>query len=231
MLPIMPSFRDFWVPFLFVIVGLIPALFAGSATGNARKAMLTWTAFFLFLAVLFYIWGDPVRGPFASLRRPHDATTFALRAGMACTFPVSELKDGIDLSRCIAIEGRPIELWIRKTWWSGLYVKLTLKGADDKPVLVFDNKSKLYVAEGLDLNYDDYAFEVVDDKKSPAFQLVITEDYSSIYVNARFISEKEALLLKDGGLKMREASQMNQPEMKLERIFKYPSYIHQGERE
>ena len=139
MLRIMPSFRDFWVPFLFVIVGLVPAFLAGSTTGNGRRAMLTLTAFFMFLAVLFYIWGDPVRGPFASLRRPHDATTFVVQAGIACRFPVSQLKDGIDLSTCIYIPGKRIELWIRKTWWSGLYVKLMINGPDGKPIVVFDN--------------------------------------------------------------------------------------------
>jgi len=61
--------------------------------------------------------------------------------------------------------------------------------------------------------------------------MIIVEDYSSIYVNARLISEKQGLILKGNAFSLIDSSQINQPEYKLDRVFKYPSYIHQGERD
>jgi hypothetical protein len=227
----MPSLRDFWFPVLLAGLGFPTLFLSASATGNGKRVMLTITLLFFCFGILSYIWGDPVRGPFANLLRPHDAENFTIVSGGSTTLPVSQLKDGIDLSRYISIEGHPIDLWIRKTWWSGLYVKVTLKGHDGKPVLVFDNKSRQYIAKGLDVNYDGYAFEVVDSTKSPRFQLIILQDYSSLYINAQLMGEKEAIVMKDNVLSIINNEQISQPQYKLDRIFKYPSYIRQGERD
>ena len=85
--------------------------------GNGRRVVLTWTAFFIFLAVLSYISGHPVRGPFANILRPHDARAFTLKAGVNCVYPVSRLSDGVDFSHCASFgpPGRePFETWFRR---------------------------------------------------------------------------------------------------------------------
>jgi hypothetical protein len=227
----MPSLREFWFPTLLAIVGIVPLFFAGSATGNGRRAMLTFTAFFFFLAVLSYIWGDPVRGPFANLFHPSNTQNFTFKAGLTCVYPISQLKDGIDFSRCISVSGQPIELWVRKTWWSGLYVKMTLKGPGGRPIVTFDNQKLQYSQSSLDVNYDDYAFELVGPTKAPEFQLVISKDYSSIYLNARLIGPNNMMILKNNEMDFISLDKMEQPEYKLDRIFRYPSYLYQGERD
>lgn len=226
----MPSLREFWFPALLAIVGIVPLFFAGSATGNGRRAMLTFTAFFFFLAVLSYIWGDPVRGPFANLIHPGNTQNFAFKAGVTCIYPVSQLKDGIDFSKCISMPGQPIELWIRKTWWSGLYVKMTLKGPGGRPIAIFDNQKLQYNESSFEVNYDDYAFELVGSTKAPEFQLVISKDYTTIHINARMFGERQAMILKDDLMITIRPQEASQPQYKLDRIFKYPSYLYQGER-
>jgi hypothetical protein len=228
----MSTLREFWFPFLLAIVGVFPLFFAGSATGNGRRLMLTFTVIFMSLAVLSYIWGDPVRGPFANVVHPHDAKNFLFTVGaISCGFPVSQLKDGIDFSRCAAIPGQPISIWVKNTWWSGLYVKLMINGPDGKPVLIFDNKALQYGSGDFDVNYDDYAFEMVTSTREPQFQFVIAKDYGRVYLNTRLFADKEALILKAGLSASIPIGEANQPQYKLDRIFKYPSYLHQGDRE
>lgn len=153
-------------------------------------------------------------------------------AGVGVVMPVSQLKDGVNFSKCcIGLPGQPIELWVRKTWWSGLYVKFTLKGHGGKPMLIFDNKKIQYEDSAIDVNYDDYAFEVVSPAKAPSFQLVIAKDYSTIYINARLMSQNAGLVLKNNRLALINPNEIDQPEYRLDRIFKYPSYVHQGERD
>jgi hypothetical protein len=226
------NLRDFWFPVLLALLGVIPLFFAGSSTGNARRIVLTTAVVLFFLAVLSYIWGDPVRGPFANLVHPRDAQNFTFQAGASFIFPVSQLKDGIDFSRCVSMPGQPIEVWVQKTWWSGLYVRATLKGSGGRPVLTFDNKRMMqYNPADFDVNYDEYDFEIVNSAKAPQFQLVIAKDYSAIYLNARVTGGNPALILKDNLLAIIRPEEANQPQYKLDRIFKYPSYIHQGERD
>lgn len=113
-------------------------------------------------------------------------------------------------------------------------MKVTIMGDGGKPILVFDNQKLQYnPASNFDVNYDDYAFEIVDDTRSPEFQLVIAKDYSTIYVNARlYYSDNAVTVMKDDGIFFRiSLPEANKPKYKLDRVFKYPSYIHQGERE
>ena len=144
--------------------------------------------------------------------------------------PVSQLKDGIDFSRLIGIPGQPIDIWIKKTWWSGLYIKATLK-SNGKPLLVFDNNQIIFNASNGDVNYDDYAFEVVSSDAVPEFQLIISEDYSTIYINARLVSGDQSVIIKKGGIYSVTTEEAKKPEYKLDRIFKYPSYIHLKQRD
>jgi hypothetical protein len=225
------SLREFWFPLLLTAAGLLPLFFVPSATGNGRRTMLTVTIVLFFLAALAFVWGDPVRGPFANLTRPRDATTFFLTAGVTCGYSVSQLRDGIDFSRCVSMPGQPIELWVRKTWWSGLDVRLRLKGTNG-PILVFDNRKVQYSESAeIDVKYDDYAFEVVGPTKAPVFQFVIAKDYQAVYVNARMLLGNQVLTLKDRELSELPIEEAKQPRYSLDRIFKYPSYLHQGERD
>jgi hypothetical protein len=229
MLPNMPSvLMNFVVPFSLTLASLLPLFFAGSLTGNGRRAMLTATATLLFIAVLSFIWGDLVRGPFANLTSPRSATNFVFQAGIGCVFPVSQLKDGIDFGQCIEFGNKPIQLWIQKTWWSGLKIKASLYDAPNDPVFVFDNNQIQYVKSGGDVNSDDYALELVGPTREPAFQVVIAKDYSAIYVNALLRSTTDVMIMRGRELSMKPIGDFR-PEDKLDRIFKYPSYLHQGE--
>jgi hypothetical protein len=226
--------RDFWFPFLLFAAG-IPFVFVGlSMTDNGRRACFTASAFLIFLAVLSFIWGDPVRGPFAKLTHPSDVKQFAVVFGSnAESYSLSDLKDGVDFYGVKFGDVRPIDLWIKKTWWSGLYVKVTLRGLDGSPILVFDNQKIQFGASDSEANYDDYAFELVDSGRAPIFQIVISKDYSLIHVSARIIQEDRnaALILNGGGLAVISAVEARKPQYNLDRIFKYPSYLHQGERD
>jgi hypothetical protein len=225
------SARDFWFPVLLTASGLVPLFFAHSATGNARRLLLTITIVLFFAGCLSYIWGDPVRGPFANLIHPENPQQFVFWAGVGCEYPVSQLKDGIDFSKCISLPGRPIEVWIGKTWWSGLKVKITINGPDGKPVVIFDGQKLQYNASGLDVNYDDYALEIVGRTRNPEFQVVIAKDYHTIYVNARLIQGNRAIIMKDTTMSIIPSEYAGQPQYRLDRIFKYPSYAHQRERD
>jgi len=81
------------------------------------------------------------------------------------------------------------------------------------------------------VNYDDYAFEMVTSTREPQFQFVIAKDYGRVYLNTRLFADKEALILKAGLSASIPIGEANQPQYKLDRIFKYPSYLHQGDRE
>lgn len=76
------TLRDFWFPLLLGAAGLPTLFFSSSAIGNARRVMLTITIVCFFLAILSYIWGDPVRGPFANIIRPHDSESFLVVSGV-----------------------------------------------------------------------------------------------------------------------------------------------------
>lgn len=231
----MSSLREFWFPFLLFLAGIPSALIGLYMTGNGRRVCFTLSALFVFLAVLAYIWGDPVRGPLANLIHPDDASEFTLQAGVGCIYPVSKLKDGIDFSHCVhwGTGTQPIELWVRKTWWSGLEVRATINGPDGKPQIVFDDRKLEYNPGSFDVNYDDFAFEVVDARRSPMFQLVIAKDYRAVHMNARLFRSdgRELMVMKDTAMNMVPIQQANQPQYKLDRIFRYPSYVYQGERE
>ena len=226
--------KEFWFPFVLSLAGLIPAFIGVEVSGNGRRVAYTLTAFFVFAAVLTFIWGDPVRGPFAYMTHPKNPEEFSFQGGITCTYPVKRLKDGIDFSRCMAFGpgSQPILLWVKKTWWSDPEITLTLMGTDQKPVLEVVNGVVQYIASGFDINHDDYALEFVGPNHAPLFQLVIEKDYGRIYINAIIDRTNGGVtLLKDRSLRFLNEQDVAKLENKLDRLFKYPSYSHGGMRE
>lgn len=223
--------KDFWFPFLLFLAG-IPLVFVGlSMSGNGRRVCWTISALLVFLAVLSFIWGDPVRGPFAYLTNPKNPEEFAFQAGITCHFPVKRLKDGISFSNCMGLPGPPIQLWLKKTWWSGLDVRMTIMGPNENVVLQYADAKVKSLDSDFDLNHDDYAIEVVNERRAPLFQLLMDEDYAEVYVNAILYQENGMVfVLKDRSFQRMTVQEANKPENKLDRIFKYPSYAHHGER-
>jgi hypothetical protein len=225
--------KEFWFPFGLFLAALIPAFIGNQMGGNGRRIWFTITALVAFGSVLSFIWGDPVRGPFAYLTHPKNPEEFTFQAGISCHFPVKRLKDGIDFSRCMmfAPGSQPIHLWVKKTWWSDPEITLTLLGADQNPVLQVVDGNVQFIASGFDINHDDYALEFVGPSHAPLFQLIIEEDYGTIYINAIMDRNNGVTLLKDRKLALLNAQDAVKPENKLERLFKYPSYSHKGMRD
>lgn len=230
----MPSLREFWFPLLLTVASLLPAAIGASMTDNGRRVMWSISAALVFAGVLSFIWGDPVRGPFAHLVRklPDD---FVFDAGMECHYPIKNLAEGIDLSSCIRFgqEEQPIQLWVKKTWWSGLKAKVTVLKSPDQPALILDNMEIKYLEPGGDLNSDEYAIEMVTPRRVPIFQLILSKDYKVIYLNA--VLEDRAgnfTVFKDRSFLYAAPEEVaRRPENRLDRIFKYPSYLYPGERD
>jgi hypothetical protein len=198
--------------------------------GIALRAYVeTLTALCVFIAIVSYFFGDAVRGPFANLTHPRE--TFEFVAGVTCVYPLAQLKNGIDFSRCISVPGQPIELWVQKRWWSGLRVKLTLKGPNGVPFVVFENQKLQLFGSSFDVNYDNYAFELVEPTGSPEFQLVVSKDYNKIYLNARIDTGTGMVVLRDASMRGMSFQDASKPENHFDRLFKYPSSIHHGERD
>jgi hypothetical protein len=216
---------------LLGLAGLVIAIPTLYAEPNIRR--WGWTAVLLcyFAAILSYIWGDPVRGPFANLIHLKSPERFDFQAGVTCGFPIKKLAEGIDFSQCISIPGEPIKLWVRKTWWSGLQVQLSVVGPGKQNILVYSNKELKYLAPDADFNHDDYALEFVAPSRAPFLQLVLAEDYTTVYLNTILRSATSVMILKDNRLLILPPEEAKKPENKLDRIFKYPSYDHAGMRE
>jgi len=77
-----------------------------------------------------------------------------------------------------------------------------------------------------DRNYNDYAFEVVDDQMRPRLQVIVKEQ-NKIQIGGYFYTENGAILATSNSLYVNWPP--DEIENKIERIFKYPSdrYIHQ----
>lgn len=73
----MSTLRDFWFPILLALFGLAGGFLADQSEGNGRRFWLSVMGVLLLVSWFSYIWGDPVRGPFAYLTRRHDAAKVA----------------------------------------------------------------------------------------------------------------------------------------------------------
>lgn len=221
--------RDFWFQILLAAAGFVSSLAAGYAEGNLRRvwwsvAIILWAA-----APLSYIWGDPVRGPFARLLHPKSSDTFWLHAGVAVGFPVRQLKDGIDFSRAISLPGKPIELWIRRTWLSGWSYRVAVKSAAGERLIQFTETAIERIPPGWDMNADDNAIELVDQNGLPRLQIIQSGDYD-VYLNTVLSGDKQAMVFKDNRLEMKPSKALSRDDYP-RRLFKYPSYANRTRRE
>ena len=199
--------RDFWFQILLAAAGAVSGLATTYAEDNPRR--LAWTIAIILWAsaALSYVWGDPVRGPFAKLLHPRSSDTFWLHSGVAVGFPVRQLKDGIDFSRAISLPGSPIELWIRRTWWSGWSYKVAVKSASGERVIQFSDKATERIPPGWDMNADEDAVEVVDYNGLPRLQIIQAGDYD-VYLNTVLSGENQAMVFKDNRLEMKASNML-----------------------
>ena len=223
------NMKEFWFPIFLFLAGVIAGFVGLAATANGRRVLYSFSVLLCAAAILSYIWGDPVTGPFANLIK-ETPKEFVFQAGVTCHFPVRQLAEGIDFSNCLDIRPiNPVEVWVSKTWWSGTRIRLTLKEPDGKPYFIFkDGRVVLRKPHTGDFNHDDHAIEFVTENRVPYFQLVIANDLSRIYVNAVIPGATTALILR--GESMFNVDLRDVPKYNLYRIFKYPSDIHEGER-
>jgi hypothetical protein len=185
---------------------------------------------FLFVAILSYIWGNPVKGPFAGLTHPKASDEFRFHAGITSILSLHDLSRGIDFSKIMHIPNNPIELTVSRTWWSGWEYDLKLRSIQNNIEINRKNKkhSIRNLPFGWDYNSDDYAIEIVDANRNPIFQLIQDLDYD-IYLNAIIISSGTVTIIKGNKL-MINAPKSRLSTDGLDVIFKYPTYINRGVR-
>lgn len=220
--------REFWFPVLLSIAGIASGLWGAYSEGNERRMLLSFMALIWFLAFLSYIWGDPVRGPFAGITHPKASDKFRFHAGATAAFNLKDLSNGIDFSKVIKMPNDPIELRVSRTWWAGWEYDITLKSVESD--IKINNKKRLIrnLPTDWDYNADDHAIEIVDANLNPVFQLIQASDFD-IYLNAILMSNDTVTIMNG------EKLIFNLPKRLLStngltRIFKYPSYMNKGER-
>jgi hypothetical protein len=217
----------------FAACALAVALFIWHGARWWRRSMVTATVTLTTLAILSYIGGDPVRGPFAYLVHPHAKDTFTFHAGVQSTFPMKQLSDGYDFSRVISFGGpyQAIELWIQKRWPFRWRIKAKLV-VNNRTVFEFDDREIKSIDPSADVNYDDTALELVVVGK-PVFQVVMSDD-SDIYVNAVLKIEREvgvydAVILNGDVVRVIPLQALTDADFPRP-LFRYPAYSHRGKR-
>lgn len=222
--------REFWFPTFLALGGTVSGMVGLFAEDYARRWCWTLTFFLWFLGGLSYIWGDPVRGPFSRLIHPNAEEKFTLHAGFSMKFPIKQLREGIDFGNVIKIPKQPLNLFVRRNWWSGWDCSLSILIGDERVVLMEHNKISSQVPSGWDVNFDDHSIEVMNADNLPVLQVIQDGDYD-IYVNA-------VLLTDTGGAMIMKGSRFEQkPKNRVTRtdfptvLFKYPSYANRGVRQ
>jgi hypothetical protein len=221
--------REFWFPTLLALAGIAVSLLSFATEGYARRIVLTLAVILCSAAILSYIWGDPVRGPFYKMFRPKATDTFRMHAGATAGFPVPQLAGGIDFSRVIDVPGRPIELWLKKTWWSGLKYRLAARDSLGHVVVLFTDDSVERIPAGWDINGDEYAIELVDENFLPRLQVIMASD-NDIYLNVVFGNQETVTVLNGNRLEMKPPAALTRRDFPT-RLFKFPSYANHGRRE
>jgi hypothetical protein len=109
-----------------------------------------------------------------------------------------------------------------------LSMDLDVFAGDGKSPIIFrdntlQNKPRLW-----DCNFNEMAFELVDENGKPAFQY-IRKSESELQVNGAFISDGIFILADDRGCLRQFGGQPAQTGLMLKPIFKYPAWKHKGE--
>jgi len=225
---VMTMLRDFWFPVLLTAASILVGLLGFYAEGNPRGLILTFAASLFYAACLSYIWGDPVRGPFAKLVDPKSSDTFWLTAGPSVSFPVNQLSKGIDFSQAVSSAGQPIELWIKRTWWSGMSYRVAMKGPAGEKVIEFTNETIGRIPPGWDTNADDNAVEVLDRNGLVRLQVIQSDEFD-VYLNTVMTNQQQAIVLKDRSLEMKPVKALTAYDFP-KPLFRYPSYGNRGRR-
>lgn len=201
-----------------------------AAEGNAKRLWWSVLGVVWLIAWLSYVWGDPVRGPFAKMVHPHASEYFELHAGITLPFPINQLSKGIDLSDQFKIPGDPIQLYVRRTWWGGWKCNLKVRMAGNFVTIMQDNEVSDEVPSGWQVNFDDRAIEVVDEKERPAIQIIQDGDYN-IYINAVLQKQNGNMLILNGKRLSGKRESDLLPTDFPKTLFKYPAYANRGIRQ
>jgi hypothetical protein len=221
--------KDFAFPFLLAFISLLPAWFALNAEGNAKRLWFSVWLALIFIAVLSYIWGDPVRGPFARMIHPHAEDTFAIHAGGVTVLPIKMLSRGIDFSSAIKMKPQPIQLFVKRTWWGGWSCDLTILFNATRVTVMKHNEVSDQMPLQWDVNFDDHAIEVVDNDGRPMIQVIQDGDYD-IYVNAVLnVNPNGVMIIKGNSLRTKALSKLTENDFP-KPIFKHPAYANRGAR-
>jgi hypothetical protein len=222
--------KDFWFPLFLAAFGGALSMVGLAVEGSARRHWLAAAVVLWAGAALAAIYGDPVRGPFYGLTHPSAKDQFTIHAGITMRLPVKGLKDGIDFTKVFAISNDPIQLFVKRTWWSGRRCDLKIKTDGGQFMsLIENNKVTGEAPIGTDRNFDDTALEIVNGERLPVLQ-VIWEGEDDVYINAVITNGTIATILKDSKLTFKPIASLT-PNDLATRIFKYPSYANRGKRE
>lgn len=107
-----------------------------------------------------------------------------------------------------------------------LYVDALLYYAPDEPPLELTHNELGGTPRKWDRNFDDSALEIVDENLVPRFQLIY-KDARTVLVRGVFQFQRGAVVFEENASHFFIFSREN--EVKITRIFQYPSRLHQGQ--
>jgi len=226
--------KDFAFPGLLALFGAavsIVSVYMGTE-GTARRLWWTVAATCVYLAVISYIWGDPVRGPFYGLVHPKKPDTFTVHAVGRANFSIKQLSRGIDFSQVIKLPNRPVKFVARRTWWAGWNCDLSIAVLGEDVELMHHNEVSSNLPPQFDLNFDDRAIEVIEkDNEKPFLQIIQDGDYD-IWINTMLVSDsgKGVIITKNGAMRTKAVGDLQDSDFP-KRLFKYPSYANRGRRD
>ncbi len=108
-----------------------------------------------------------------------------------------------------------------------LYADTVLYGGDNSPFVELKQNVLLSEPQGWDLNYDNSAIEIVDERQNPVFQLIYKSPYDIVINGFLYYPNGFIFVNEDGRMIMNPKTPVD---YSLIRIFKYPSLQYQGQR-
>lgn len=193
-------------------VDAVPAAVAKARYGMASRALVALGI----IATLAFL-----------LLHHASGNSVSLRAAADTPLSLKDLQHGIDVSQALGLPAGSVQLWIRRTWLSGLEYKMTVTSSDLKaPVsLAAGNWERL--PEGWEVNANRHAVELVDVNGRPRLQILESQNYD-LSVNAVMFSGDQATLLQNGHLESKPVKSLTRSDFP-EPMFQYPAFMHHGE--